>query len=93
MPFLFPRFATRPLFSYQSAAVRHGFCLAEDVLSTTELWTRCALAVRCEAFGSYSALSELRLISPEDGFPPLVAELALFVLRHGAGGCFAQGVA
>ena len=57
-------------FSYQSAAVRHGFCLAEDVLSTTELWTRCALAVRCEAFGSYSALSELRLISPEDGLFP-----------------------
>jgi hypothetical protein len=46
------------------------FCLAEDVLSTTELWTRCALAVRCEAFGSYSALSELRLISPEDGLFP-----------------------
>ena len=67
---IFPRFATRPLFSYQSAAVRHGFCLAEDVLSTTELWTRCALAVRCEAFGSYSALSELRLISPEDGLFP-----------------------
>jgi hypothetical protein len=64
------------------------------VLSTTELWTRCALAVRCEAFGSYSALSELRLISREDGVPPpRVAKLALLVRMNGAWDCFAQKIA
>jgi hypothetical protein len=48
---------------------------------------------RCGAFGTLSARSELRLISPRRWPFPLVAYLALLVRRNGSGGCLAQGVA
>ena len=51
------------------------------------------LAGRCGAFGTLSARSELRLISPRRWPFPLVAYLALLVRRNGSGGCLAQGVA
>ena len=72
VPFLFPRFVYAAAFSYESTVVRHFsmFALRRCVLSTLDLWKRCALAVRCGAFGTCCALAELRLISPEDGFPP-----------------------
>jgi hypothetical protein len=90
----FPSICYAAAFSYESTVVRHFsmFALRRCVLSTLDLWKRCALAVRCGAFGTCCALAELRLISPEDGFPPLVADLALFVLRNGAGGCLRRGL-
>ncbi len=64
-----PRFATRRP-SRTNPPLCGMFALRRCVLSTPELWTRCALAVRCGALGTCCALAELRLISPEDGFPP-----------------------
>jgi hypothetical protein len=43
--------------------------------------------------GTCGARSELRLISREAGFPPLVAKLALLERMNGAWDCFAQGIA